>query len=209
VRDRRARRIDRFFKDNPPLANAYLNHEYFEVRAIAARYASVLRLPALLNDPEPEVRASAAMRLPEARISALIHDIEPRVRIALANRLEGAALLAMLHDEDYLVRLNVVRRLPSDLLPLAASDPDSEVRRWVAAASQLIALISCCLIRNPWFALSWRSGCRPNDWLYWSRTRIYASASPSRSARCPSFCGVSSMIQTNIFAPPPRPDWWN
>ncbi len=64
MRDRRARRIDRFFKDNPPLANAYLNHE-FEVRAIAARYASVLRLPALLNVPEPEVRASAAMRLPE------------------------------------------------------------------------------------------------------------------------------------------------
>ena len=59
VRDRRARRIDRFFKDNPPLANAYLNHEYFEVCAIAARYASVLRLPALLNDP---ALASASKR---------------------------------------------------------------------------------------------------------------------------------------------------
>jgi hypothetical protein len=89
VRDRRARRVDRFFKEHPQLANDYLDHSYFEVRSVAARHASVLRLPALLEDPEPDVRAAAALRLPASRISSLAHDIEPRVRIAV-----GAPALA-------------------------------------------------------------------------------------------------------------------
>ena len=108
VRDRRARRVDGFFRSHPELANDYLQHSYFEVRAVAAKYASVMRLMPLLADPEPEVRAMAAMRLPVERVKALANDPEPRVRIALANRLEGASLVAMLSDEDYIVRINVV-----------------------------------------------------------------------------------------------------
>jgi hypothetical protein len=65
VRDRRARRVDRFFKGEPELANDYLTHPYFEVRTVAARYASLFKLGPLLRDPEPEVRAVAVMRLPE------------------------------------------------------------------------------------------------------------------------------------------------
>ena len=36
VNDRYARRIDRFFNWNPQLADAYIAHPHFEVRAIAA-----------------------------------------------------------------------------------------------------------------------------------------------------------------------------
>jgi len=138
VRDRRARRVDGFFKKHPQLANNYLDHSYFEVRAMAAKYASLLRLQTLLIDPEPEVRAMAAARLPTSRLGALARDPEPRVRIVLANRLEGAALVAMLDDPDYLVRVNVVRRLDPDLLPWRL---ETRTRRCAAG---------------------WRGGCRRN-----------------------------------------------
>ena len=64
VNDRYARRIDRFFAWNPELANDYLDHPYFEARAVAAKHADVFHLPRLLNDPEATVRWSAAHRLP-------------------------------------------------------------------------------------------------------------------------------------------------
>ena len=38
--DRRARRIDRYFAVNPAHAERHLGHPYFEVRTLAARYAS-------------------------------------------------------------------------------------------------------------------------------------------------------------------------
>ena len=82
VMDRRARRIDRFFALNPAQAERHLAHPYFEVRTLAARYASPFRLVALIDDAEPDVRAMVALRLPLARIGALAHDPEPRVRIA-------------------------------------------------------------------------------------------------------------------------------
>ena len=41
VMDRRARRIDRFFAANPAHAERHLDHPYFEVRTLAARYAIV------------------------------------------------------------------------------------------------------------------------------------------------------------------------
>ena len=63
VHDRYARRIDRFFAWHPYLAADYLEHPYFEVRAIAARHAPVFRLPPLLDDPDETVRWSAAARL--------------------------------------------------------------------------------------------------------------------------------------------------
>ena len=65
VNDRYARRIDRFFNWNPALANAYVAHPHFEVRAIAAKHASVFLLPPLLDDPEETVRWNAARRLPK------------------------------------------------------------------------------------------------------------------------------------------------
>ncbi|WP_264817144.1 4Fe4S-binding leucine-rich repeat protein, partial [Gluconobacter kondonii] len=34
VRDARARRIERFFRENPLDADGYLNHPYFEVRTL-------------------------------------------------------------------------------------------------------------------------------------------------------------------------------
>jgi hypothetical protein len=52
IEDRYARRIDRFFDWNPELANASLAHPYFEVRAVAAKYADLSQLPQLLSDPK-------------------------------------------------------------------------------------------------------------------------------------------------------------
>src|SRR5262245_62145042 len=49
VRDRRARRIDRFFAANPTEAENYLDHPYFEARALAAKYASVFQLQPMLD----------------------------------------------------------------------------------------------------------------------------------------------------------------
>ncbi len=67
VRDRRARRIDRFFAANPGEAENYLTHPYFEARALAAKYAHVFVLAPLVDDPEPDVRAMVARRLPANR----------------------------------------------------------------------------------------------------------------------------------------------
>src|SRR5271169_2423143 len=58
IEDRYARRIDRFFEWNPEIANASLDHPYFEVRAVAAKYADVVQLPQLLDDPDETVRWS-------------------------------------------------------------------------------------------------------------------------------------------------------
>ena len=65
VHDRYARRIDRFFNWNPALANDYVKHPHFEVRAIAAKHASPFYLPPLLDDPEETVRWNAARRQEE------------------------------------------------------------------------------------------------------------------------------------------------
>lgn len=51
VHDRYARRIDRFFDWNPDLARDYVAHDYFEVRACAAKAAEIFLLPAMLDDP--------------------------------------------------------------------------------------------------------------------------------------------------------------
>jgi hypothetical protein len=60
VIDRYARRIDRFFNWNPALANQYITHPHFEVRAIASKHAAVFLLLPLLDDPEETVRWNAA-----------------------------------------------------------------------------------------------------------------------------------------------------
>lgn len=133
VQDRYARRIDRFFRWNPALAKDYLGHLYFEVRAVAAKYADVFHLPALLADPDATVRWSAVARLPRRFLLRLREDPDREVRIRVAARLDGADLVLMLADSDYYVRQTVARRITPSLLSLMMHDPDAEVRRVVAA----------------------------------------------------------------------------
>jgi hypothetical protein len=140
VRDRRARRIDRFFAANPGEADKYLIHPYFEARALAAKFASIFLLPPLLDDAEPDVRAMVAHRLPVSRIAHLRSDPDHKVRMVVAQRLEGAALVALLGDANHWVRLVAARRVPADVLPLAMHDPDPQVRREVACRIKTDAL---------------------------------------------------------------------
>ncbi|EIZ77328.1 LRV FeS4 cluster domain-containing protein [Novosphingobium sp. Rr 2-17] len=132
IRDRRARRVDRFLRENLTLADSYLDHPYFEVRACAAQYASVFHLPPLLDDPEPEVRAVTTMRLPADRIRQMAFDEDTRVRVAAAARLQGLDLMPLISDAEYMVRITAVRKMPVEMLPLVRHDPDPEVRTWVA-----------------------------------------------------------------------------
>lgn len=132
VCDRYARRIDRFFAWNRHLANEYLDHPYFEVRAVAAKYADVFRLTRLLGDPDETVRWSVAQRLPERFLHELCNDEHREVRIRVAARAGNADLYRMRNDRDYYVRMIVARRLSPPLLPLLMSDSDAGVRRIVA-----------------------------------------------------------------------------
>jgi hypothetical protein len=132
IRDRRARRVDRFLGEHRELADSYLDHPYFEVRACAAQYASAFRLPPLLDDPEPEVRAITTLRLPADRNRRMAFDKDSRVRVAAAARLEGKDLMPLIGDPEYMVRMTAVRHMPPELLPLVRHDPDPEVRAWVA-----------------------------------------------------------------------------
>ena len=98
VQDRYARRIDRFFSWNSALANEHLTHPYFEVRAVAAKYASDSYLPQLINDPDETVRAHAALSLPRELLVQLRKDPHREVRVRVASRLEGADLYAMIGE---------------------------------------------------------------------------------------------------------------
>ena len=122
VLDRYARRIDRFFAWNPTLANDYLSHPHFELRAVAARYADIFRLPRLLADADETVRWNAAVRLPQRYLLRLRADPHREVRIRVAARLDGADLILMMHDADYYVRQIVAGRITSSLLPLMLHD---------------------------------------------------------------------------------------
>ena len=133
VHDRYARRIDRFFDWNPALADDYLTHPHFEVRAIAAKSASVFRLSSLLRDPDETVRWNAVRRLPARYLLGLRGDPHREVRIRVASLLNQADLVPMLRDPDYYVRVVVARRLPAALLVLMIEDPEPEVRRIVAS----------------------------------------------------------------------------
>lgn len=141
VQDRYARRIDRFMRWHPELANGLLNHPYFEVRAIAVRYADVFRLPALIQDPDETVRLQLALRLPQRALLNLRNDVHREVRIRVAYRLDVSSLPSMQHDEDYFVRQIVARRLPVALLPSMMSDPQSDVRQEVAQRIEMPSLL--------------------------------------------------------------------
>jgi hypothetical protein len=132
VHDRYARRIDRFFNWNPELANSYIAHPHFEVRAIAAKHASVFLLPPLLDDPEETVRWNAARRLPKRLVLRLRVDVHREVRIRIASVLDDAELMPMMDDPDYYVRLVIARRVAPSLLARLIDDVEAEVRRVVA-----------------------------------------------------------------------------
>ncbi len=140
VHDRYARRIDRFFDWNRDLANRYLDHPYFEVRAIATKFADMFRLPALLADTEETVRWNAARRLPRRYLLDLRNDPHREVRIRVATLLDPPDLTAMIRDKDYYVRIVVARRLPATELPAMITDEEPEVRRVVAGRVEHEAL---------------------------------------------------------------------
>lgn len=141
LQDVYARRIDRFFRWHPALGDEQLTHPYFEVRAIAARHASVFRLTALIDDPDETVRLQIALRLPLAQLSRLSTDPHREVRIRVAQRLAPGALAALRDDPDYGVRELVALRLPLAILPTMASDPDRAVRMRVAQRLEMPALL--------------------------------------------------------------------
>jgi len=132
VHDRYARRIDRFFNWNPELANSYTAHVHFEVRAIAAKHASVFLLSPLLDDPDETVRWNAARRLPKRLVLRLRTDAHREVRIRIVSLLGDAELMPMMTDVDYYVRLVVARRVSLPLLSRMIDDEEPEVRRVVA-----------------------------------------------------------------------------
>jgi hypothetical protein len=144
VQDRYARRIDRFFRWNPAQANAYLSHAYFEVRAIACRYADVFHLRPLIDDEDETVRLSVAARLPLSHALPLRADPHREVRIRMAMRLEGRALMEMKDDPDYGVRLLVARRAPAALLTGLVRDAESEVRLEIARRLPMPQLLVLC-----------------------------------------------------------------
>ncbi len=133
IHDRYARRIDRFLGLNPEISNGYLAHPYFEVRAIASKFADVFRLPALLGDEDETVRWNAAKRLPHRYLLALRDDPHREVRIRVAGMLDPSDLAPMMRDEDYYVRIIVARRIPASDLPAMIADAEPEVRRTVAS----------------------------------------------------------------------------
>jgi CheY-like chemotaxis protein len=133
VQDRYARRIARFFAWNGALANDYLAHPYFEVRALAAKSADVFHLPPLLADPDETVRWSAVQRLPRRYLLLLRNDPHREVRIRIASLLEGMDLGPMIRDPDYCVRIQAARRVLPEMLPAMMADEEAEVRRVVAS----------------------------------------------------------------------------
>jgi hypothetical protein len=81
------RQIERFFRRNPAFADDYAGDEFWERRAIAARYLSQQRLMTLINDPDEVVRRVLAYRLPIDALDLLIDDEDREVRITIADRL--------------------------------------------------------------------------------------------------------------------------
>ncbi len=132
VQDRSPSRIEQFFKTNPGLANEFLAHPYFEVRAAAAKFADVFHLTALLNDVDETVRWHAALRLPRRFLLRLRMDPHREVRVRVASHIEGEDLLPMMADPDYYVRYVVAERIGVPSLKHMIDDPDPEVRRVVA-----------------------------------------------------------------------------
>jgi hypothetical protein len=140
MQDAYARRIDRFFRAHRSLTNQHLAHPYFEVRAIAARYADLFHLSPLLRDEDETVRLQVALRVPQRQLLSLCEDPHREVRIRVAQRLDESQLSRLMQDPDYEVRTVLARRLPVALLPLLAADRDTQVRRAVAERIEMPAM---------------------------------------------------------------------
>ena len=134
------RQIARFFSANPDLAELYSGDDFWERRAIAARYLSQQKLLQMLGDPDEVVRRVLAYRLPEDELGALIADPDREVRITVADRLPVDQLEQLVTDEDYLVRQYVAKRLKAGRLFRMIRDPEREVRKTVAARLPLETL---------------------------------------------------------------------
>ena len=87
VRAMSGRQIERFFRQNPGKAEDYAGDEFWERRAIAARYLSQQRLLELIDDPDEVVRRVLAYRLPLDQLEPLITDSDREVRVTVADRL--------------------------------------------------------------------------------------------------------------------------
>ena len=128
----------------PPAPGAgqcdHLAHPYFEVRAIAARYADLFRLGPLLRDADETVRLQVALRVPQRQLLQLCRDPHREVRIRVALRLADGALPDMLADADYQVRQIVAQRINPALLPRLMHDSDRQVRLAVARRLHMPAL---------------------------------------------------------------------
>jgi hypothetical protein len=135
MQDAYARRIDRFFRWHPALANGHLAHPYFEVRAIAAvaLRLPLAQLPRLGADPHREVRLRVAQRLAPERLAGLREDPDYGVRELVARRLPVALLPTMALDSDPYVRKTVAQRIEMPALLRLADDTDEQVRRVVAS----------------------------------------------------------------------------
>lgn len=144
VFDRYAKRVDRFFRLNTTMAGRYVDHPYFEVRAIIARWVNVFDLQRLAQDTDETVRLSAAMRLPQGQLLKLKDDPDREVRIRVVQRIAPKELTAMMHDPDYYVRKVVARRMPAGMLRFMANDPDFEVRAQVALRADEQGLLALC-----------------------------------------------------------------
>ena len=126
------RQIDRFLRNNPSLANQYLDNDFWETRAIAVRYASQNELIKLINDKDEVVRRAVAYRIPNDELVNMISDVDREVRITVADRITPEHLEKMANDSDYLVRVYVTRRLPKGRLFRMVCDVDQQVRTEVA-----------------------------------------------------------------------------
>jgi hypothetical protein len=134
------RRIDRFLRAHSELAESYLGDDFWERRAIAARYAPLDAIRALARDSDEVVRRVVASRLSPVEVVALMRDPDREVRITVAHRIEHESLLKMAGDPDYMVRVVVARRLSHGKLPRLSNDPEREVRKIVAARLPAFAL---------------------------------------------------------------------
>lgn len=132
IKVKSGRQIDRFFKNNPGLADEYLRDPFWETRAIAVRYASQSRLEELINDVDEVVRRAVAYRIPVDKLLRLATDPDREVRITVADRLPISELEQLVDDKDYLVRVYVARRLPAGRLFRMLCDEDEQVRKEVA-----------------------------------------------------------------------------
>ena len=75
------RQIDRFLRLNPIYAERYLQDEFWERRAIAARYAPVKALVELIDDEDEVVRRVAAYRLPISLLEPFFTDSDREVQL--------------------------------------------------------------------------------------------------------------------------------